>query len=204
MDRSVVHAAYLCAQHLPPCEVARLLSFRRAEDRLRSLVAQYLIRKAAADHFNLELGAVSVGRTELGRPFLLELAGDVSVAHSGSYVVSAFASEGRVGVDIEQVRRLSQISDGTLTGAPRHAGPQLSLRRKAELWVLKESAVKYVGTGFRHTVSEVNVEENGRRPYHVIVCGTASGANLWLLEAPSGFAMAVADDAERSPQIVET
>ena len=125
-----------------------------------------------------------------GKPFLPGFFFNLS--HSGRWAVCA-VSDGEVGVDLEQERKLHREVERrftlaeraflqTLAGAPRQSA-------FFDLWVLKEAALKFTGDGLAAGLSSVEVTlrpvtislpgvyaallpppEGG---YHLALCGTS-------------------------------
>lgn len=130
-------------------ERARAQRYRRCQDRVRTLSAQWLARRVVAAAIGVP-GAVDLDRDELGR---LQAPGsaDVSVAHTGPWVVAAAIACGAIGVDVEDARRFADLDVSSfLSEAERAAVLAAPDRRRAavEHWTLKEAMVKLRGTGF--------------------------------------------------------
>lgn len=141
-------------------EVAAIRNKRVA---LRRLVGEVMVERAILEGWGLGRSAYVIARTKGGKPYV-EGRRDIffNVSHSGDYVVCV-VSDWEVGVDIERRRK------APLDVARRyfHPGELSSLERLAEsernvrffdYWSVKESFLKYVGTGLTHPLNSFRVE----------------------------------------------
>ncbi len=88
----------------PANEVARIERFVREPDRRLRYAAAEILSDIISDHCPDRSG-MTVVRDQYGRLFIQGADSvDISVSHSGDIVVCAFAFNGRIGIDIEQVR----------------------------------------------------------------------------------------------------
>ena len=122
----------------------KMMSYYRREDRLRSLGASLLMRKAAHGE--------QVLYNEAGKPYIPER--HFNISHSGDYVVIAEADTA-VGVDIEKIGTV----EGDWVKAALSPDEYKCMMEKASgdktaaywfylLWTRKESLYKCVGEGF--------------------------------------------------------
>jgi 4'-phosphopantetheinyl transferase len=94
---------------------------------------------------------------------------DFSIAHAGSWVVCALASEGSVGVDIEALvaRRQVPLGSGAFDAAERSAAR--TVRAALAIWTTKEAALKAAGASLPELgavrVRGSRVQFRGRRWY---------------------------------------
>lgn len=142
----------------------KMLSYHRREDRLRSLGASLLMRKAAHGE--------QVLYNEAGKPYISE--GHFNISHSGDYVVLAEADTA-VGVDIEKI----ESSVGDWAKIALSSGEYEWLMGKAPgdepleyrfylLWTRKESLVKCEGHGFGlepHEIETLPIDSRALLPY---------------------------------------
>jgi 4'-phosphopantetheinyl transferase len=107
-----------------------------------------------------------------------------NISHSGDYVVAAF-SDREVGIDIEQ-RGRARVEVATRFFHPAEiaallaAGEEERKRLFIDYWAIKESYLKYLGTGLTRPLSTFRVEiapagihlhdERARLPLHVHPC----------------------------------
>ena len=142
----------------------KMLSYHRREDRLRSLGASLLMRKAAHGE--------QVLYNEAGKPYIPE--GHFNISHSGDYVVLAEADTA-VGVDIEKIE--SSVGDwAKIALSPseyewlmgKAPGDESLEYRFYWLWTRKESLVKCEGHGFGlepHEIETLPLDSGALLPY---------------------------------------
>ncbi|MBY9079507.1 4'-phosphopantetheinyl transferase superfamily protein [Paenibacillus sp. HN-1] len=126
--------------------------FVRKEDAYRSLLGECLVRKAARSQLGLANKDITFVKNKYGKPSLHGVDSFFfNVSHSGDWVV-LFWGRGEVGVDVEQVKTID------LGIAERFFSPveyadllDRSVEERSayffDLWTLKESYIKTVGTG---------------------------------------------------------
>ncbi|MDR2129907.1 MAG: 4'-phosphopantetheinyl transferase superfamily protein [Odoribacteraceae bacterium] len=138
--------------------------------RERGVALRHLTGEALVRRFTREEGYGDhheIRRAEKGKPYLTGIEGlYFNISHSGDLVVAAF-SEREVGIDIERHGR------GRMEIASRffHAGEVATLLAASEeerarlfidYWAIKESFLKYLGTGLTRPLSAFRVEKGGR------------------------------------------
>lgn len=138
----------------------------------------------------------------VGRPQL-----SLSIAHSGRYALAAVALGARVGVDTEQVARVTRLPDHAFLGpgerAALHAPPQ-DEERRAALWALKEAAAKLTGQGLRAGLRSIGFECAGAR-FPLIARTPYAAAEFRAFRLPGGYVAAVgvsAGEPPREPEFV--
>jgi phosphopantetheinyl transferase len=126
-----------------PARKTRVLAYRQAADRARSLVSGLLLRRfcGVTDDGQLHYG-------ENGKPALKDQSLCFNLSHSGNYVALAVA-ENEVGVDIEKVAPYHRAVPARCF----QADEQEWLERQGTdeafyyLWTAKESVMKALGQG---------------------------------------------------------
>lgn len=110
------------------------------------------ILAAAFNSFGLDAHTTRVSTTKQGKPYLPDIPGiHFSLSHSGSMAMCAIA-DSPVGCDIQElssVRHSERIAQRFFTSAEyaRITTAADRTREFVRLWTLKESYVKYLGTG---------------------------------------------------------
>jgi len=131
-----------------PADLAALAASAHPRRRAEHLAGRALLRVALEDWTGTPALAHALRVTASGKP---ECVGgpELSVAHSHGAVVSALASEGRIGVDVESPvdgRRIAEISERYFAAEERRwVGSEPD--RFYMLWVLKEAYLKALGVG---------------------------------------------------------
>lgn len=167
-----------------------------------SVVARGGLRVLLGAYAGVAADAVVIEQLEGGKPVLGDGSVAFSVAHSGDWVVWAFARGGAVGVDLERVR--SEVAWESV--AKRYfSGEERALLRSMEdpvrvffdLWVMKEALVKASGVGVFEGMGDAVVSGLDMGVPERAVVGD------WFVqrvEAGSKYACAVASDGEVGEQ----
>jgi len=134
-------------------ERANAARFVRAEDRSRAVLARGLLKVVLGEVTGVPPSAIELATTAEGKPFL-EGGPSFNVAHSSSWVVVGLAPRGRLGVDVEARRSLTDM-DGLVARffAPEEVAAYEALpvgERAAAFfraWARKEALLKARGGG---------------------------------------------------------
>jgi 4'-phosphopantetheinyl transferase len=88
---------------------------------------------------------------------------DFNIAHSGNIVVCCATDKGKIGIDIEQIKKID-MADYTDYFTPNEWGIINSYPDKFEgfydFWTRKEAVLKAIGTGFHTPLSSVDVADD--------------------------------------------
>ncbi len=178
-------------------EAERLKAERlRSGAREVSVVARGGLRVLLGAYVGVAADAVAIESLASGKPVLEDGSVAFSVAHSGEWVVWAFARGGAVGVDLERVR--SEVAWAAVARRYFSGAEQALLRRVEDpvrvffdLWVMKEALVKASGKGVFAGMADavVSVESEG-----VADQGVVGDWVVQRVEAGSKYACAVACD----------
>ncbi|MFD4024195.1 4'-phosphopantetheinyl transferase family protein [Streptomyces sp. NPDC058576] len=136
---------------VPADRRARADNYHFPDDRKRCLAAGVLLRYALLVHHGLREDELPLSRNRFGKPYLAHRPDlHFSLSHSGRWVVCATSGK-RIGVDIEHVdagtrdiaHRFTPDEHAYVAAAP----PAERARRLIQIWTLKESYLKCVGSG---------------------------------------------------------
>jgi phosphopantetheinyl transferase len=122
------------------CE--KMYSYRKQEDRLRCLAGGLLLERIVGDR--------KLHYTEQGKPFLPE-GPFFNLSHSGEVVCIGVSASSPIGIDIEEwqnddLEALAKTAFHQAEQAFFFENP--IVRRFYDIWTLKESYIKMIGTGF--------------------------------------------------------
>lgn len=175
---------------LDASEDARIAGFRS-----EGLQTSFVLRRAArrlvlARYLGCAARDVGFATAQHGKPSVLGSALQFSASHSGSHAVIAVASR-QVGVDVEAIKPLDDLDALARTiCTPKEQAQLAALDDPARLffrfWVQKEAAVKLSGAGLTSDLRSVTVGPDGR----------FDGGVIALVDAPDGYAAALASDSE--------
>ena len=142
-------------------ELQRWRKFVHPGARRRFGLCRAALRVLLCERLDCDNGRLSFGTSRYDKPFALVdyLPAPVSfnVSHSGDHGLIAFASEGRIGIDVEQrtqrrdFDRLIEAAFGKDEQAVlTSAGGQFRIYLFFKLWTIKEALIKALGTGFSY------------------------------------------------------
>jgi len=157
-----VYASWLAL--MPREFMQRLCRMHHRHDAQASLIGRLLLLYGLRelDHGHLMLSEIKY--TYWGRPYLTSTQIDFNISHSGEYVVCAIGPEGRIGVDIEQMKPINPedftpvFSSEEIDSFGRH--PEGSLAGFYELWTQKEALVKAEGSGLSFPAKDIRIEND--------------------------------------------
>jgi 4'-phosphopantetheinyl transferase len=138
--------------HNEKCE--KIKKFVRPEDAIRALLADILVRSVIASYLKVSNKTIEFNVNEYGKPFLKGNYGlHFNVSHSEDWIVCAIDNK-PVGIDIEKVRPVDLLEIASQLFSDEEyktlivKSPEDRQRFFFDLWTLKESYIKAVGTGF--------------------------------------------------------
>lgn len=132
------------------------------DDSKRCICAELLLQHSLYHTFNRMI-PLNISYNDYGKPFLKQIEGfSYNISHSGKWVVIAYGSS-EVGIDVENVRKGKvDIADRFFTAKEKeyiYRGPkEEQIRRFTEIWTLKESYIKYLGTGLSTSLNSFSVD----------------------------------------------
>ena len=155
-EESDVPAIIAYTEKLTPARKKKVEQFRQNDDRVRSVLGELLLRYARnrANKKFCEPTLDSYGKPHLPDAFF-------SLSHAGKMVALAYGDKD-VGIDVE--RRQERIEEYMHAFSTREqmlicAAPKdLKQERFIQLWTLKESYLKMLGTGFLIDPASISIE----------------------------------------------
>lgn len=145
---------------LPSFMQQEVTRYHQLSDRYRTLLGKIILHRYLQKHSNLSLDDVI--KNEYGKPYIKEWDIDFNISHSGEYVVCAFNDEGKVGIDIEEQKKIELEDLRTIfTSKEWHEikTASNSIEKFYQFWTAKEALLKYLGTGFFNEVQHISVEK---------------------------------------------
>ncbi|MFD2413669.1 4'-phosphopantetheinyl transferase family protein [Paenibacillus rhizoplanae] len=145
---------------------ARLARFFHKEDAYRSLFGEILVRYILCSQLGQRNGNIQFEENAFGKPGVSGLPDfEYNVSHSGDWVLMIWGmNEGSLGVDIEQIRPIDiQIAERFFSVEEREALQAKSAGERQDffydLWTLKESYIKAIGTGLSRPLDSFTVQQ---------------------------------------------
>lgn len=158
-------------------ETARADRFVYDRHRRRYTIAQAHLRRVLSQLTGTAPQDIRFHFGRHGKPFLPE-GPAFNQSHSEERIMIAVASEGRVGVDIEEIRpvkyllALADKNFATDESARLHAVPEAErLPLFFRLWTRKEAFLKALGFGLRHPLRSFSVDPSPDAPQGLLDAG---------------------------------
>jgi 4'-phosphopantetheinyl transferase len=173
---------------LDQVERDRYAGYRRDVDKHRFLTGRALIRAAAAAALDIAPGAVELDSSCFdcgkphGKPTVVGSSLEVSISHSGEWVVLAVAEGVPVGVDVEEVRAAEVDDLAGIAFSPAERATFRSVpaedRRGAffTYWARKEAVLKATGKGMSVAMSKLTLSAHDEPPR--VAASTASEVDV--------------------------
>jgi len=204
-----------CAALLGPAERRRVARIATPAAQREHVVGRALLRLVLSRHADVAAPAWRIEEDERGKPFVAEPAGaglSFNLSHAGGVVVCAVRTAGRVGVDVEDLRRKVAVmkvacrffaTAETRQLAALPAGEQIP--RFYTLWTLREAYLKARGLGLALPLDRLEFRLDGPRPrlrYQPAAEADAGGAeasarwDFWRLPLAPAHVVALAVDRD--------
>jgi len=147
---------------LPSPLQEKVCRYRRWEDQHCSLFSRLLLRHALSQAGYNTNSLNQLQYNQYHRPYL-DHPIDFNISHSGEYVICAISPQGRLGIDIEQIRSIKltdfekymtpqQWQDITTSANPRD--------KFFDYWTIKEGVMKADGRGFHLPLLDIHTQGN--------------------------------------------
>lgn len=142
--------------------------FRFIEGIQRKILGDALMRMAIWQNYGVEPGKLKIAVATAGKPYL-QSHPDIhfNISHSGHWVVVA-VSEAEVGIDVERIKKVnlgiaerfySEKEKQQLFSLP----PATQTEFFFDLWTLKESFLKAIGTGLTKSLKSFTIQIEAHR-----------------------------------------
>lgn len=158
----------LFRKNLPASAIERAAKITNSKNRLLSLSGELLARYLLDLAFGLPVTETEFSITAKGKPFIPGRdAVHFNISHSGTTVAAAVA-QSRIGVDIEHFRKINfRIAERYFTPAELfyiHTQDEPEKTQNFfEIWTIKESFLKAIGTGLSRSLSSFEVSNEAGR-----------------------------------------
>ena len=145
---------------------AEVLGYGNKEVALRRLLGEALVRLALKKYWNLTTEEYRIDRGEKGKPFIVGVENVFfNISHSGDYVVCA-VSDREIGIDIEKRAKARMEVAGRFFHGEEVAQLKMLEEDKQDqlffnYWSVKESFLKYIGTGLARPLNSFIVSFSG-------------------------------------------
>jgi len=152
---------------LPAYLQIKLMKFSHNDNLQRTILGELLVRNFFFIKFGYKFSDLVFNTKIKGKPFLKDSPVKFNISHSGQWVVAAFSSF-EVGVDIELIKEPNYnvakrfFSDSEINQLKNSKSAESKKELFFDLWTIKESYLKAIGTGLTKPLNTftVNVNKN--------------------------------------------
>jgi len=128
---------------------------------INSIYAELLLKYGLRKYFGIT-GSLSFYKYEGGKPFLQNYPNiDFNLSHTKNMVMCGITENGKIGVDVEHIRTIHKnVADKVYSDFEIqyiNEIPELKENRFFEIWTKKEAYTKYIGTGLRNNIKDINM-----------------------------------------------
>ncbi len=186
-------------QLLSPDELTRAARFHFSLDRQRFVATRAWLRMILAGYLGTDANGLSFAYSKREKPSLgsahAENGVTFNVSHSAGIALLAFARRREIGVDVEQLRRNSDLEAIARRFFSAHEQSQLAALPAEEkvdaffrCWTRKEAYIKATGDGLSLPLSQFDVSlAAGKKNALLATRPDGAEAERWLLqEVPAG------------------
>ncbi|MCL6494722.1 MAG: 4'-phosphopantetheinyl transferase superfamily protein [Ignavibacterium sp.] len=142
--------------------------FVREEDRRRSIMTQYFLRKFLSYYLQVDFDKVAISYSKSGKPYLNDKINSnlkFNYSHSGDYIVYAFTTDNEIGIDIEKIKDIPEIDELSRTHFSDEEqliyfelkNPEEKKRLFYKIWTRKEALLKAEGSGITIDLKSLTV-----------------------------------------------
>ncbi len=164
-DQDFLDKKELLLDLLPESNRSFISRFKRTAGAQRSLFGELLSRFILQQKLGLDGKAIIYNKSKNGKPFLESKQAQFNLSHSGNWVVMAYGKE-EVGIDVEEIRPINyRIAERFFSTEEVRLLNSKSGDEKLDyffdLWTLKESYLKLIGTGLTRSLSSFTIYHKG-------------------------------------------
>lgn len=158
-------------------DFVKLSKFRKSSDKYAYLFGRCLL-KIGLKELKCNVNNIRLTTDMYGRPTVNEKL-DFNISHSGAYVICAFSTDGRLGVDIELKQSLT-LSDFDQQFSDEEwrviIGSENSINIFFDFWTIKEAVIKADGRGLSLPLKSIciNLDHDSKK--------VDAGKKEWAIE----------------------
>ena len=181
---------------LPPTMHYSIRRFRKWEDAHAALFGKLLLQEGLS-RFGIYNNLQAIKYTAFGRPYL-EGAIDFNISHSGQKVVCALSEQGKIGIDIEQIKKISLDDFNGLFSTSEWEEiihQKDNYARFYYYWTVKEAIIKAEGKGLNIPLTAIRINKD---------CAFCENARWYFqtINLFNGYAMHLASSTKTALDIV--
>jgi 4'-phosphopantetheinyl transferase len=156
---------------LSPDELERANRYRFEHDRQRFIARRGILRQLTGQYLNIPAAQIKFAYSETGKPSIKGQSLKFNLSHSGEYGYYAIAHNRELGVDIEKIRNINDLTliakrffSGVENAALLHLSDDKKVPAFYHVWTQKEAFVKALGTGLSFPLANFDVSVDPAQP----------------------------------------
>ncbi|MGI8637290.1 MAG: 4'-phosphopantetheinyl transferase family protein, partial [Segetibacter sp.] len=151
---------HLLESLLGSAEVEQAYRYRRWQDKQAYLLGKFLLAKLLEKHGYSRKLLKEIRYSEYKRPYLAEVEVDFNVSHSGDFVICAFSTDQKIGVDIELFQKIDLSIYNYILNNDDRKSVEMSKDKYStffDIWSAKEAILKAHGCGLVNDLDKLEV-----------------------------------------------
>ncbi|MDT2660514.1 4'-phosphopantetheinyl transferase superfamily protein [Enterococcus hulanensis] len=159
LDLSKVNEIYL-ESHLVTEEKKEYISkINPRQRKIQVFYSDVFIKYLMLKKYNLGISEIKIFQDPFGKPYLYQGQYQFNISHSGKYLICGI-SKNPVGIDIEQMKSENVIRSKDIFWESEYQDIFLTIEKEREIrffkyWTLKESYLKWLGTGLSESLKSI-------------------------------------------------
>lgn len=146
-------------------EVKKAESFHFEDDKRRSLLGRYFLRKLLSQYLNVSASEIVIRNGKYGKPEYFTIGNKpvyFNISYADNWIAAAISTEGFVGLDIEKKQKLEKhLIQYCLTKTEQSLLEKLTRNDQKDFfykaWTAKEAFAKALGFGLNINFSDIEV-----------------------------------------------
>lgn len=145
-------------------EIHRITTYKKQMERI---IQRGILKEILGKDVALQPAKILIGKTEKGKPFLVNRNIPFNYSHSENYFMIALSKNGQIGVDIQIPKKL-KYSYPQMIFSPREKKVYEEIKEEVrrreffyQVWTSKEAFVKATGDGITVNLNEIELFRNG-------------------------------------------
>lgn len=182
--------------HLPASNRNFIARFKKISSAQRSLFSELLSRFILSQKLGINSKAIVFSKSENGKPYLEKSITRFNLSHSGNWVVMALGNS-EVGIDVELIRPVNyRIAERFFSPAEvrllNSKKEDDKLDYFFDLWTLKESYLKLIGTGLTRSLNSFSIYHHNDE-IRMKEMGKNNNSNIFFRQYPleDGYKLSV-------------
>lgn len=183
---------------------ASITKYKFEIDKIRSITAEIMLRKALLKDFNISNEEIKFERNYYGKPRLTNKNIEFNISHSGNFVVLAISNDD-VGIDIEERKKyhhdivqlfhekeISIIENNSLNGR---------VKVLYDYWCLKESYIKFIGKGLSEPLNSSFIIKEAEKYQVYLLDNTPIDVEVFPIDIDENYSCAVCTNQKNITKI---